>query len=216
MKNSKKMFILTETLLAIMVIAVAIIMVRENNGKEQDKISVIIQDSEDNQWAAFQYGLKMAAEDLEIRMFLVSTSGALTAEEEKILIEREIENGADAVIVQPAPGSEEMLRKIAARIPVILIEHTGAKDGEESRLPAVEPDNYAMGAALAEELLRDYNGKRLHGHRCGHGCQYQLVGCGPFFGRGRGSPSGNPACGGFCDCPGRQQPYYGGRICGGE
>ena len=81
MKNSKKMFILTETLLAIMVIAVAIIMVRENNGKEQDKISVIIQDSEDNQWAAFQYGLKMAAEDLEIRMFLVSTSGALTAEE---------------------------------------------------------------------------------------------------------------------------------------
>lgn len=159
MKNSKKMFILTETLLAIMVIAVAIIMVRENNGKEQDKISVIIQDSEDNQWAAFQYGLKMAAEDLEIRMFLVSTSGALTAEEEKILIEREIENGADAVIVQPAPGSEEMLRKIAARIPVILIEHTGAKDGEESRLPAVEPDNYAMGAALAEELLRDYNGK---------------------------------------------------------
>ena len=159
MKNSKKMFFLTETLLAVMVIAVAFIMVRERNGKEQDKISVIIQDSEDNQWAAFQYGLKMAAEDLEIRMFLVSTSGALTAEEEKILIEREIENGADAVIVQPAPGSEEMLRKIAARIPVILIEHTGAKDGEESRLPAVEPDNYAMGAALAEELLRDYNGK---------------------------------------------------------
>ena len=44
MKNNKKMFFLTETLLAVMVIAVAFIMVRERNGKEQDKISVIIQD----------------------------------------------------------------------------------------------------------------------------------------------------------------------------
>ena len=51
MKNNKKMFFLTETLLAVMVIAVAFIMVRERNGKEQDKISVIIQDSEDTQWA---------------------------------------------------------------------------------------------------------------------------------------------------------------------
>ena len=41
MKNNKKMFFLTETLLAVMVIAVAFIMVRERNGKEQDKISVI-------------------------------------------------------------------------------------------------------------------------------------------------------------------------------
>lgn len=159
MKNSKKMFILTETILAVMVIAVAFIMVRENSGKEQDKISVIIQDSEDNQWAAFQYGLKMAAEDLEIRMFLVSTGGTLTVEEEKSLIEREIDNGADAVIVQPVPGSEEMLRKIANRIPVMLTEHTEGKDGEVSGLPVVEPDNYAMGAVLAEELLKDYNGK---------------------------------------------------------
>lgn len=111
MKNSKKMFILAEALLAFMVIAVAIIMVQEKNGKEQDRISVIIQGSEDNQWAAFQYGLKMAAQDLGIRMFVVSTGGALTVEEEKSLIEREIDNGAAAVIVQPVPGSEEMLRK---------------------------------------------------------------------------------------------------------
>ena len=60
MKNSKKMFIMAEALLTVMVIAVAFIMVREKNGKELYRISVIIQDSEDNQWAAFQYVLKMA------------------------------------------------------------------------------------------------------------------------------------------------------------
>lgn len=107
MKNSKKMFIMAEALLTVMVIAVAFIMVREKNGKELDRISVIIQDSEDNQWAAFQYGLKMAEQDLEVRMSVVSTGGALTVEEEKSLIEREIDNGAAAVIVQPVPGAEE-------------------------------------------------------------------------------------------------------------
>ena len=61
--------------------AVAFIMVREKNGKELDRISVIIQDSEDNQWAAFQYGLKMAEQDLEVRMSVVSTGGALPLEE---------------------------------------------------------------------------------------------------------------------------------------
>lgn len=158
MKNSKKMFILIEALLAVMVIAVAIIMVREKNGKEQDRISVILQDSEDNQWAAFQYGLKMAAQDLGIRMFVVSTGGALTVEEEKSLIEREIDNGAAAVIVQPVPGSEEMLKKMANRIPVLLTERAGAEGGSGERLPVVGPDHYAMGAALAEELLKDYSG----------------------------------------------------------
>lgn len=158
MKNSKKVFILTEALLAVMVIAVAFIMVQEKNGKKLDRISVIVQDSGDNQWAAFQYGLKMAAQDLEVRMFFVSTGGALTAEEEKSLIEREINNGAAAVIVQPVPGSEEMLQKMANRIPVLLTERTSDESGEESRLPVVGPDHYAMGAALAEELLKDYSG----------------------------------------------------------
>ena len=121
MKNSKKMFIMAEALLTVMVIAVAFIMVREKNGKELDRISVIIQDSEDNQWAAFQYGLKMAEQDLEVRMSVVSTGGALTVEEEKSLIEREIDHGAAAVIVQPVPGAEEMLRKMANRIPGCLL-----------------------------------------------------------------------------------------------
>ena len=158
MKNNKKMFFLMETLLAVMVIAVAFIMVRERNGKEQDKISVIIQDSEDTQWAAFQYGLKMAAEDMDVRMFIVSTGSTLTAEEEKSLIEREIDNGADAIIVQPVPGSEEMLWKMGNRVPVMLIGNAASEEGEESLLPVVGPDNYALGAVLAEELLKDYNG----------------------------------------------------------
>ena len=76
------------------------------------------------------------------------------------LIEREIENGADAVIVQPALGddAEKMLLKMEKNVPVMLVEHTASREKEASVIPTTEPDNYAMGTALAEELLKDYNG----------------------------------------------------------
>lgn len=112
------------------------------------------------QWSAFKYGLRMAAEDLKLEMFVVSTGGPLTVEEEKNLIEREIENGADAVIVQPALGddAEKMLLKMEKKVPVMLVEYTASGEKEASMIPTAEPDNYAMGTALAEELLKDYNG----------------------------------------------------------
>ena len=160
MKNSKRLFILIEAVLAVMVMVLAFVMFRERNGKDLDKVSVIIQNSDDGQWSAFKYGLRMAAEDLKLEMFVVSTGGPLTVEEERNLIEREIENGADAVIVQPALGddAEKMLLKMEKNVPVMLVEHTASREKEASVIPTTEPDNYAMGTALAEELLKDYNG----------------------------------------------------------
>lgn len=161
MKNGKKMFISIEVVLAIMVLALAFTMLRERNGKDLHKVSVIIQNSDDNQWAAFKYGLKMAAEDQKLEMFFVSMEGAWTAEEELNIIEKEIAYGADAIILQPLPGSdsEKVLKKLQKKLPVMLVENAAAENGENSGIPLVQPDHYAMGKALAEELLKDYNGK---------------------------------------------------------
>lgn len=61
MKNGKKIFILVETFLGLMVFVLVMFMFLEKNEKKQEKISVIIQNSDDSQWAAFKYGAKMAA-----------------------------------------------------------------------------------------------------------------------------------------------------------
>lgn len=47
MKNSKRLFILIEAVLAVMVMVLAFVMLRERNGKDLDKVSVIIQNSDD-------------------------------------------------------------------------------------------------------------------------------------------------------------------------
>ena len=77
MKNGKKIFILVETFLGLMVFVLVMFMFLEKNEKKQEKISVIIQNSDDSQWAAFKYGAKMAAADKKTEVFVVSTAGSL-------------------------------------------------------------------------------------------------------------------------------------------
>lgn len=167
MKSSKMVFILTEAVLAVMILIVSIGMLREKNGEKQGKVSVIIQNSDDSRWASFKYGLRMAAQDQEMEMVVVGTGEVMSAEEEYEAIQQEIDNGADAVIVQPVSEEDtlEMLRKIEKKIPVVLVEQPAVK-GRMQGLSVVEPDNYALGKTLAEELLNDYNGK-IQGKKLG-------------------------------------------------
>ncbi len=168
MNNSGKWFHVIEAVLAVMVILMAAAMLLEKNSKQYRKISVVIQDAEDTQWAAFRYGLKMAAQDQKVELVVASTADALTKEEQLNTIKREIELGADAVIVQPVPGDdlEQKLRHLEKKVPIILVEYTAAKEREKSQLPSVEPDHSAMGEALAEELKKDYCGN-LSGKKYG-------------------------------------------------
>ena len=160
MKNGNKMFILIEVILAAAAAILAALMLLGNNGRDIEKISVIVQNSDDNQWSAFKYGLKMAAEDQEVEMFVVGTEGEMTVGDQERVIEQEIDNGADAVIVQPVPGAdtEAMLKRIENSVPVMLVGSTASLEKGSSALPVTEPDNYAMGKALAEEMLQDYAG----------------------------------------------------------
>lgn len=164
MKNEKKLFFLTEAVLGALVLVMVFLMLQEQSDPDVPRISVILQNAEDSQWDAFRYGLKMAAQDQEIEMFVAGTEGILTAKEQAEVIESEVTFGADAVLVEPARGTEEILEKIGRKVPVILVEDTL---GEETPadFPVVQPDQYEMGKMLAEEFLKDYaaglEGKRL-------------------------------------------------------
>lgn len=161
MKNDKKLFILIELVLAGVVVILAFLMLRGRAGKEPEKVSVVIQNSDDSQWAAFLYGLKMAAQDSGIELTVVTTGELLTDEEQLALIEDEIDNGADAFIVQPAVGEEvtDALNKLSVEMPLVLVGHPTDADDVLSAIPTVGPDDYELGKALAFELLRDCEGR---------------------------------------------------------
>ncbi|KAI4451450.1 hypothetical protein C823_005999 [Eubacterium plexicaudatum ASF492] len=158
-KNSGKWFYIFEAVLAVMVVMLALMM-RRKNGEELNRIAVVIQNSEDKQWAAFRYGLKMAAQDQGVELVIASTSQQLTQEEEIRTIYQEIAHGANAVIVQPVPGTTicKELNKIRKKVPVVLVATRMAGEQDDSAIPTVEPDHNALGRTLAEELLKDYSG----------------------------------------------------------
>ena len=60
MMNNKKGFVLTEVILMIMVIGLALMMISGQNKKALDKVSVILENAGDSQWSALKYCLKMA------------------------------------------------------------------------------------------------------------------------------------------------------------
>lgn len=160
MKKDKKMFILIEAVLGSLVLVLAFVMLQEKNEKEKQKIAVIIENSDDNQWAGLKYGLKKAAEDRDVELSVASTGPTLTAKEQEKLIRQEVEGGADAVILQPVVDrdTEKTLQEAERELPVMLIGENPVKRKESTEIPVVRPDNYAMGRKLAEELLKDYNG----------------------------------------------------------
>lgn len=151
------MFIFIEAVLGTMVLFLAFLMLREKNVDKSYQISVIVENADDTQWSAFKYGLKMAAEDKGAEMVMVSTGASLSQEEEKKLIEEEIKNGADGVIVQPVSGedTQQMLKKVGNKAEIMLVDDI--LSGIE-KFPVIQPDAYAIGKTLVEELLKDYGG----------------------------------------------------------
>ena len=160
MMNNKKGFVLTEVILMIMVIGLALMMISGQNKKALDKVSVILENAGDSQWSALKYGLKMAAEEEGIELAVVDVEEGLDAETQKKVLEREIEDGADALIVQPVldKNDQEVLKKIEKRVPVMLVGYEAEKGETRYDLPVIKEDNYEMGQALAEEMLKDFEG----------------------------------------------------------
>ena len=114
MKNKRRWLIL-EGVLAILVILVAVAMLREKNGKEQGKISVIVENSDDYQWSAFRYGVEMAARDEDVEVFVVNVNNRikiLFGKEYGLLVESEPDEGTRVSIRIPAVPYTEENRKI--------------------------------------------------------------------------------------------------------
>ena len=160
MMNNKKGFVLTEVILMIMVIGLALMMISGQNKKALDKVSVILENAGDSQWSALKYGLKMAAEEEGIELAVVDVEEGLDAEAQKKVFEREMEDGAEALIVQPVldKNDQEVLKKIEKRVPVMLVGYEAEKGETRYDLPVIKEDNYEMGQALAEEMLKDFEG----------------------------------------------------------
>ncbi len=122
---------------------------------EPVNISVIVDDSASGRWASFQAGLEQAAKDRKVKLSIVSTSRNLSVNQQYMLVNEAISDGADGIILQfsGSRGTENMISSISSKAVLILADTSADMDVDiEGKSACIEADNVEIGRALANEV----------------------------------------------------------------
>lgn len=115
-------------------------------------LSVLIRDADSSLWTNARLGMDQAADELGAELRFLTLSAPNDAQEQADLLLREIEGGADTLVVVPADGAA--LAGTLAGLsdhPVVTLE--SPVDGA---VGLVAPDNARLGRELAQALLEDW------------------------------------------------------------
>lgn len=131
MKKNRIYFGLLILALVVTIVWTSAGMLGVNKEEKKYSVSVIVNDSNNDRWIAMREGLEQAAKDDDIQLNYVSTGVFASEDEEKALIEREVENGADGIIVQLVSSEDTyaVFEKIDSSVAVMLLETDAVSEG---------------------------------------------------------------------------------------
>lgn len=129
---------------------------QQMKGEEVYQISYIHRGEipEESQQVILQ-GMEQASNAFNVELTAVNSGNPADAKGQKTLLEKEVENGADAILIEGIDddGVRSELEKINAVIPVVEVNsRTG--DGEDNKIIRVHADDYVIGQELGEAILK--------------------------------------------------------------
>jgi ribose transport system substrate-binding protein len=134
----------------------------ETNKKDKmTKISVIVYGNNSDRWATLRQGLDQGALDFGVEVNFVMMSNQGDDEEQAKLLSREIENGAEGIILAATDSlkMKEPVREASLFLPVVTVE-TNIYDMEG--LSYISADNYSMGLNIGRSVyLSSEENKRV-------------------------------------------------------
>lgn len=104
MKKSKITFLIAELFLVVIAGFFIHQIFREN--VPQKRVAVILSNSGDKRWDGLINGLKQSANVNDVHLIICNTDDIESAQDEKELIDEQLENDVDAFIICPAPGED--------------------------------------------------------------------------------------------------------------
>lgn len=168
MKRDKLTFLIAELIL--IVLAAFFIHKIFQEDVAQKRVAVILQNSGDTRWEGVINGLKQSAKNNNLHLIICNTDDIVSAQDERELIEEQLENDVDAFILCPAPGEDtkEMLDWLGEQKPFVLITEDTymSNPADTSGYATVKPDNYEIGYTLGTQLVRK-DGAQLSGKKIG-------------------------------------------------
>lgn len=146
------LFIIIAIVFIILFIATTSYLYSGNREKEEESksVSVILYGNTLDRWESLKQGVDQAGLDVNAEINYVVMSTDNNNEEQLLLIQREIDNGADGILLA-ADNSEMDVSSIQiqnTKVPIVCIE-SGVANGD---ITLVSADNYTMGASLAQAV----------------------------------------------------------------
>ena len=123
------------------------------------EISVICPDQSTENWTTVKLGIDQAAQDLNVNVSFITLTNRNNVKEQVTLLSREVNNGADAVVIAPINSTslKEPVEQASGKIPVVAMQSTVTG---LPKLQTVSCDNYKMGNSLAKGIVRNEKGGR--------------------------------------------------------
>ncbi len=171
MNRNRLYFGLLIFVLVITIVWTSVGMLGVNMEEKTYNVSVIVNDSNNDRYIAMREGLEQAAKDNNIQINYVSTGVLVNEKEESALIQREVENGADGIVVQLISSEDtyEIFDKLEASVAVMLLETDSKAEGMYA---LTAPDNMKIGQLLAQAAIDD-NKKNIAEKKIGILCGNQ-------------------------------------------
>lgn len=153
---SKKKIILFFSLLCVFVFVYLVlnkgITVTQAN-KQTYAVSVICRSENTETWSTMKLGIDQAAKDMNVDVSFITLSSRNNVKEQVTLLNREVNNGADAVVIAPVNSSElnSPVTESQKKTPVVAMQSTVKN---LAGLQTVSCNNVEMGKALAREISK--------------------------------------------------------------
>ncbi|MEG2074580.1 MAG: substrate-binding domain-containing protein [Angelakisella sp.] len=121
-------------------------------------VSVLIDDDSNKSWDNFRMGVDNAAEKWNADVSFVTLYDKGSTEQQQQLLSREVENGADAIVLSPTDCSAILnaVDDVPVSIPIISL---GAKLDSPRVRSVITSDSSAMGTALGNQIAADNESK---------------------------------------------------------
>lgn len=150
-KKGKVMIALYLIFLVILFLMCSTDLIIREPEKEVYEVAVIIEDTVDDNYNNFRKGMDQAAIELNADVRFITLYEKLNAEGQMELIERERQDGVDALIVAPVDEEQvaDSLKENQTTIPTVILGTGSAQETSEGRITI---DYREMGEMLAEKI----------------------------------------------------------------
>lgn len=154
MKKHKWSFFIIFSFLLLLSLLVGYVYLSEEKPVKMVNVSMLVYGNDSGRWTSLKQGLEQAEKDYKVVFNYVATSTENSPKEQIAQIYREIENGAQGLMIAASDSTklEDTIAKLAKNVPIVMIE---TSVNHLDSIDYLSADNYQMGTTLAETVMKE-------------------------------------------------------------